>query len=349
MQTATPRSERNKRAYNQGTFASFVPGKLCLMNPYPASPADIPSRPASRRPLWRRTVFWAFLAMLAILAVQRFPAEVSYWYLASAEIAAEQGDIEKAVRLTEQALRWAPNDSLAHETRANVLLLANRPEEALVSIDEALRGNPGPQTRLVLLYQRSLIHKEEGRFEQALSDLDAAAELAPRLRPSFERAELLIALQRKEEAAREVEDAAKSPRPWLLSNPVELDNSIAYFSGLLGINLDEALRRAESAVQATEGKASGVLDTRGYVYYRLKQYDKALADLNEAIRLADQEYEASRKGALDLRSKKLFARTNAVLHYHRALVLEALNKPDEAERDLARVRELGFEPGEQLF
>jgi hypothetical protein len=42
-------------------------------------------------------------------------------------------------------------------------------------------------------------------------------------------------------------------------------------------------------------------------------------------------------------------RTTAVIRYHRALVLEALRRPDEAAGDYRRVRELGFEPDEKLF
>ena len=43
------------------------------------------------------------------------------------------------------------------------------------------------------------------------------------------------------------------------------------------------------------------------------------------------------------------AQSVAVIRYHRSLVFDALNKPDAAAKDRARVRELGFDPGEHLF
>ena len=42
-------------------------------------------------------------------------------------------------------------------------------------------------------------------------------------------------------------------------------------------------------------------------------------------------------------------RTVAVIRYHRGLVLDAMGDAERAQEDFRRVRELGFEPNEQLF
>ena len=39
----------------------------------------------------------------------------------------------------------------------------------------------------------------------------------------------------------------------------------------------------------------------------------------------------------------------AVIRYHRGLLYEAMGQTEAAERDFRRVRELGYEPGPQLF
>jgi hypothetical protein len=46
---------------------------------------------------------------------------------------------------------------------------------------------------------------------------------------------------------------------------------------------------------------------------------------------------------------KLIYRNVAVIRYHRGQVLQAMGHTAEAAKDFRRVRELGFEPGPQLF
>ena len=48
-------------------------------------------------------------------------------------------------------------------------------------------------------------------------------------------------------------------------------------------------------------------------------------------------------------AKQVIAEHVAVILFHRALVLQELNKAKLAAKDLARVKELGFEPGDDLF
>jgi hypothetical protein len=50
-----------------------------------------------------------------------------------------------------------------------------------------------------------------------------------------------------------------------------------------------------------------------------------------------------------LQEDRQYRRTLAVVTYHRMLVLEAQGKQQEAEEDRQRIRDLGYEPGDQLF
>ena len=102
------------------------------------------------------------------------------------------------------------------------------------------------------------------------------------------------------------------------------------------------------------------LDTRGLLYLLNNQPQLAQEDLNQAVKLVSQylnQTEASvktEKGSsaspMDL-DKYLISvkRQLAIVVYHRSLVLMGLNKTEAAQRDLQRVRKLGFEPSPMLF
>jgi tetratricopeptide (TPR) repeat protein len=107
-------------------------------------------------------------------------------------------------------------------------------------------------------------------------------------------------------------------------------------------------------------ECAGLLDTRGYLLYRLKKYDLARRDLDLAAQAQQRILEAepwlidlNKHNVVDIRpllqgldERK---RTLAVILYHRSLVWQALGKHEEVKRDQQRVHDLGYEPNEQLF
>jgi hypothetical protein len=87
---------------------------------------------------------------------------------------------------------------------------------------------------------------------------------------------------------------------------------------------------------------------------------EAMIDLNTAVRGAEWQYaqwdvivQRDKWAITDPRTidgqRKDRERSVAVIRYHRALVWQTLNAEHYAERDLRRVRELGFVPGDDLF
>jgi len=83
----------------------------------------------------------------------------------------------------------------------------------------------------------------------------------------------------------------------------------------------------------------------------------ALVDLNQAI-FAYQVYAQSlgsevhnhMENQIDLRMAKLAVpKGKAVLLYHRMLLLEKMGNQEAADQDRAKIRQLGFEPGQHLF
>ncbi len=86
----------------------------------------------------------------------------------------------------------------------------------------------------------------------------------------------------------------------------------------------------------------------------------AMIDFNAAVSGAEWQYAqwdvvverdkwAITDPRLVARRRRELERSVAVIRYHRALVWQKLNADYYAERDLRRVRELGFEPGDDLF
>ena len=69
---------------------------------------------------------------------------------------------------------------------------------------------------------------------------------------------------------------------------------------------------------------------RGAAYGLLGQYERAIQDYDQAIQNLD---EAIRLGPQD-----------ALAYYSRGLVYEELGKSTEAELDIAKAKELGFDP-----
>ncbi len=118
------------------------------------------------------------------------------------------------------------------------------------------------------------------------------------------------------------------------------------------LRLEEALQRVAASGQ--------VLDTRGFLYYRLGDFDAARRDMQYAVETMQWAceamkwiIEAEKYVRPDLRplqeSYRGMQHSLAVVSYHRMLVHEALGKDTEAAKDRAHVIELGYEPNDQLF
>ncbi len=115
----------------------------------------------------------------------------------------------------------------------------------------------------------------------------------------------------------------------------------------------------EIAVARVESCAS-ILDTRGFVLYRLGMYEEALNDLDLALaaykevsRTLPAFIEARKHLIIDMRQENRqedqVRRTLAVIRYHRSLTRDALSQTAKAEEDRTAIRELGFVPDEHLF
>jgi len=99
-----------------------------------------------------------------------------------------------------------------------------------------------------------------------------------------------------------------------------------------------------------------MLDTRGFINYRLGNSKAAREDLEQAVQIWEQivTYQETQR-LPSVRSYQSESETAsyrqalAVMLYHRSLVYDQLGMSDEAKVDRERVRGLGYEPNDQLF
>ncbi|MHB8862083.1 MAG: hypothetical protein ACYC6N_06750 [Pirellulaceae bacterium] len=125
-------------------------------------------------------------------------------------------------------------------------------------------------------------------------------------------------------------------------------------------NLIEARPYDLSTAIERVSSCASFLDTRGFVLYKLGALDAAYHDLQLALEACERiwavlpsQVEAMKYYISDIRpllaNERQHRRTLAVVCYHHMLVLEAQGKQQEAEQARKRIRDLGYEPGQQLF
>ncbi|MFO0903570.1 MAG: tetratricopeptide repeat protein [Pirellulales bacterium] len=261
------------------------------------------------------------LVVAAPLLYKQAPREMARWHQAAALEHYLDGDFAKARESLTQSLAWRPDNPDAFLLLATWEREGGRYDEALAACEQALAFGASP---IRLYLERSQVYQHLGRWEEGLGDWKLLAE--------------------------EVEDGE--------TNPLVL-NGRAYARALANVELDAGMRDIERALQQAGGNAA-MLDTRGYLHYRLGNLDAALDDMNKAIEGAEKELaegatEATQvdRAAADARvaerAQKERRRSLAVLHYHRLLVLEKQMATEAADKDRARIKELGFDAGERLF
>ncbi len=212
------------------------------------------------------------------------------------------------------------------------------------------------------------------RAEQTLHD--APQEVAAVLRQAVEHdksnfflahdyAERLAAGSYFEEAAQTLEVGTI---PELKDEPLIL-NGLAYFRALAGIDLDRALEEIERAL-ATNPKSAAMRDTRAWVLFKMGKPLDALEDANFAIEALQAEVpthwldqtlhwldenlagppEPSVPGRTLTRreaGEQLWG--TGALYYHRAKILEALGRTDQAQADLLWLRQRHLPEDDRIY
>src|SRR5262245_9359426 len=301
--------------------------------------------PSGAQPSRRRQIFglvWlVVMAMIISTAITQGPREVGRWHLAKAIKLRGQGDKEGAYEESAAAIKGLPDRPELVLQRAEWEIDDGDKEGALADIDKCLEkaGN-----ELEWMQVHSLFLQNSGEFKRAVEDWKKIEKFSKR--------------------------SGSPPRASAL-------NGLAYAQALANVELNEALANINQALELAANEPA-LLDTRGFVLYRRGEHDEALKEMDRAVKGMDEYVDAVRhkygesavtkqvgKFMVDSRPRTLrelqpepsarsryetAVRSSAVGHYHRALVMAALDRKEEAEKDMTVARErIGKEPDEMLF
>lgn len=287
--------------------------------PRPAGPSPFPTQPPTQqKPLWGRR--WFMLAVVVVLflpaVVVLAPAEIAAWHLAAAQEDRAAGKNHQAYDRLADAMRWSPQQPGLLLQRAAWRLEDGQADAALTDANQAAEVRPKDENVLML---RAQILQQLGRHAEAIADWKALDRLSL-TRGSPDRAKAL--------------------------------NGLAYARAVGKLELKDALKNVEESLTHAKGDPF-ILDTRGYIYYLQGEHGKALADLDQAVKGVEAVGSGTIRqppSDIDLSGITTPEQGIAVVRYHRALVLQALGREDDAKKDLDRARQLiGREPDETLF
>jgi tetratricopeptide (TPR) repeat protein len=271
---------------------------------------------------------WATRVVISIVLLLVFgpilyawlPHEVAAWYAAAAFEKRLDGDFDGAFATLDRAMAWDADDSSLYGLRGEWRLTRKQYTEALEDFRRVLELEPGKRNSAVLI-QRTQALQRLGRHDEAIAEWKRLGKL------------------------HQGDNAAT--RATML-------NGLAYAMAVGKTDLDQALEPIEQALRLV-GNNGAMLDTRGFIHLLRGDLEKAKFDLDLAVALVEQQLGKAQKADeyIDRREYLLALHQEqegvAVIRYHRALVYDKLGQPDQANADRQRVRDLGFEPNDDLF
>lgn len=309
--------------------------ELPAVSPSPlGTPDDVPARPQRWRWL---AVLCALLIVAGPMLVAGVPVEISRWYQAAAREADLNGDFALAVQRQGQAIRWCPYDPKLRVRRAELRLKMHDLAGSLEDCNGALEAATGGDV-IAALVQRMRTYQRLGRHADALVDTDRIVEIVSQA-PDNE-----VAL----------DDGSA------VNYPVAL-NYRAYARALANQDVAAGLADIERAFQLLGSENEwAFLDTRGYLRYLQGDVAAALPDLDRAVQMAEAERGRFHARQTQLLAEGLDAKTLqrlneqqdqnlAVMYHHRGLALQKLGREAEAQQQLARADELGYDPNNGVW
>ena len=304
------------------------------------------SEPSSRRPIPSR---WPARILLLVTIGIVFgpvvyheigPAEMAKWHLAAARADDKGVRPKEALASYKRAIDWHPNSWLNYQERAHYHTELGRYELALADWERSLELFP-------------LEHRTETASWTARLSRDDVLVHAERYDRALESAQLMLDEAEKNRFVR-MQSNLLNWRAYIRAiadQDVELaleeiDQSIKLYESLISPKETNAFASLISEILGGRGDPNplaSLIDTRGFVLYRLGNYEAAKAEVDRAIKLFRRDLQGSSQSVLRDRE------TLAVMYYHRALVHEAMQNQPAADRDFKKVRDLGSTPNPHLF
>lgn len=312
--------------------------------PIPAT-FDDPAKQQRRAQFARRAIRGVLVLVFVLLigrlvydlplpdGIKRFLANRS---LHAAQAKHARGDVQGALADMDRVANWFPDHPQVRCLRGEFRLEANDVQGSLDEFNEVIRLAPQHPAGYL---RRSVSLQRLDRHREAIDDLTKAIELS----------------------------GSDDPMP---------RNNRAYARALAGIELDEALVDVQQAIDAADREIQAAieqaprrtarnaqlliakekfekaayLDTRGYILFLQDHYERALADIEEAIQLSlDWKQTIHTREAERAALEQRFDHELSVMYHHRGQVLEKLGRQEEAQADLDRAVQLGYNPAQGVF
>lgn len=226
---------------------------------------------------------------LAVAAYDRVPREHPSYHAAEigrAEALYSDDDQATAIEVMQQLAETHGDLAVVHSTLGDILRREERYSEATAAYDLAIERTPADDSNAWFLhYARGITHEREDRWFKAEEDFRASLKLNP-------------------------------DQPSVL-------NYLGYSLVEKNMKLDEALEMIEKAA-AARPESGFILDSLGWVFYRLGRYDEAVEPMEKAAALMP---------------------VDPVINDHLGDVLWAVGRQTEARFQWSRA--LSFEPEEK--
>lgn len=198
----------------------------------------------------------------------------------------ETGDNEAALKNFEKATELLPGDDVSWRQRIQLLLMENRTEDAIKVGVEADRNVPDDAFIQFFVGTAFLI---EENYTNAIIWFEKASN-APARRPF--KSSILSSLGDAYSAINNYEEADASYELALRYDPENhlAMNNYAYNLSVRGIQLERAKELALAAIEV-EPENSAYLDTVGWVYFKLEDYDRARRYIKASIDIGEASAE----------------------------------------------------------
>jgi tetratricopeptide (TPR) repeat protein len=193
----------------------------------------------------------------------------------------EKGDLDRAytefVKVPHGSSAYI--DAIGHI--AFILKEQGKDDQAIEILKSAIAANPA---QIELYLNLSALYEAAEKPEAGLAYLlEAEKTFANEPRFHFRLGVLYDKLGRKQESIERMKKVIS-----LNPKDVQALNFLGYTYAELGINLDEALRYIRQAVELRPNDGF-ILDSLGWVYYKMKKYDEAVRCLEEAANLVEDD------------------------------------------------------------
>ncbi len=242
--------------------------------------------------------------------IANHPKDTSAYVNASAAYIALSKPVD-ALRLANKALELDPTLTRGYNNRSMANLQLNDLSASLEDIERAIKLTPksNKATLSHFLASRANVYARRGEADAAIDDCNESLQLEPSsLFALLTRAHCYCLAKRYDDAIADLEKACPPSSPTLIRGYALTSRARVFLSQG---NIEAALADATDSIVCCPDVAP-LIATRGLILTRAKQFDAAMADLNNAIELDSYLAEA---------------------YWFRHELYEAMGKQAEAESD----------------